>query len=254
MRDVERAWSMLDGAGSVLITAGAGLGVDSGLPDFRGAAGLWRDGRSLEHRAQPAWFDEDPQEAWAFYAARRALYDSTVPHAGFETLRDLVERDGFVFTSNVDGHFQRAGVDPARIVEIHGSLHRLQCARPCSRAVWDAPVVDPMPLCPHCGGVARPNLCMFEDRRWIAVPSVLQGRRYDRWLEGRIANLVVLELGAGTAVPNVRRESERLQGLGATLIRVNPDEPEGPEGTIRVRRGALAFLQRGEPGGQAASC
>lgn len=246
--ELERAWEVLSSGRPVLITAGAGLGVDSGLPDFRGAGGIWRDGTRLEQRARPTWFDEDPEEAWSFYRERRQLYERTRPHRGFLQIERWVARDGFVFTSNVDGHFQRAGVDPSRVVEIHGSLGRLQCARPCSRATWEAPVSAGLPRCPTCDGVARPNVCLFEDRRWIAVPSVLQGRRYDRWLEGRIPDLVVLELGAGTAVPNVRRESERLQGLGATLIRVNPHEPEGPPGALQIPLGALAFLAESDPG------
>ncbi|MCB9670600.1 MAG: NAD-dependent deacetylase [Alphaproteobacteria bacterium] len=221
----------------LLVTAGAGLGVDGGLPDFRGPGGWWGDQR-LEERATAAWFDDDPAEAWAFYRGRRALYASTPPHPGYAV---LIERAGFVFTSNVDGHFVRAGLDPDRIVEIHGSLERLQCATPCSRSTWPTEDALPFPLCPRCGGPARPNVCVFDDRRWIAVPSVLQGRRYDSWL-GDHPDPVVLELGAGTAVPNVRREGERLQGLGATLVRVNPHEAEGPPGTLSVAIGALAFL------------
>lgn len=236
------AVSVLLRSSPVLLTAGAGLGVDSGLPDFRGVNGLWRDGRRLEERATPVWFDEAPEEAWAFYTHRRALYRDTEPHHGFTTLLELLGTDGFVFTSNVDGHLQRAGLHPDRIVEIHGSIERVQCAVPCSRATWPA-TNDPLPTCPRCGGVARPNVCLFEDRRWIAVPSVLQGRRYDRWL-GDHPSRVVLEIGAGTTVDNVRRESERLAHAGATLVRVNPHEPDGPEGTQSFPITAAAFLSR----------
>jgi NAD-dependent SIR2 family protein deacetylase len=229
----------------VLLTCGAGLGVDSGLPDFRGVGGWWRRDAPdevvrLEDRATPAWFDDDPAEAWAFYRARQALYARTAPHAGFDVLRDLLGDDGFVFTSNVDGHLQRAGIPADRIVEIHGSLARLQCAQPCSRQTWPDDGV-PVPRCPHCDGVARPNVCLFADRRWIAVPSVLQGRRYDRWL-GRHERIVVLEIGAGTAVPNVRRESERLLAEGHALLRVNPHEPEGPPGTRSFAMAGASFL------------
>lgn len=226
----------------VLLTAGAGLGVDSGLPDFRGVNGLWRDGRRLEERATPVWFDEAPEQAWAFYNRRRALYRDTEPHAGFATLLELLGDDGFVFTSNVDGHLQRAGWPADRIVEIHGSIERLQCALPCGRFTWPA-TDDPLPTCPRCGGVARPNVCLFADRRWIAVPSVLQGRHYDRWL-GAHPDRVVLEIGAGTTVDNVRRESERLLHAGSPLVRVNPHEPEGPAGTRSFRITAAEFLAK----------
>jgi NAD-dependent SIR2 family protein deacetylase len=55
---------------------------------------------------------DDPELAWGFYGHRLELYRRTTPHRGFGILRRLAERSGrfFVFTSNVDGHFQRAGV------------------------------------------------------------------------------------------------------------------------------------------------
>jgi len=43
----------------------------------------------------------------------------------------------FVITSNVDGHFQKAGFDDERIYEIHGSINYLQCIYPCSRDIWE---------------------------------------------------------------------------------------------------------------------
>jgi hypothetical protein len=111
-----RAAEVLAGADAVLATAGAGIGVDSGLPDFRGDEGFWRAyppyarlGLSFVQLANPAVFTRDPELAWGFYGHRRALYRRTVPHAGFAVLRDLA---GFVFTSNVDGQFQAAGFDP----------------------------------------------------------------------------------------------------------------------------------------------
>lgn len=57
----------------MLITAGAGMGVDSGLPDFRGSEGFWKAypvvanlGLSFEELANPALFKQKPHLAWAF--------------------------------------------------------------------------------------------------------------------------------------------------------------------------------------------
>ena len=49
-----------------------------------------------------------------------------------------------VFTSNVDGQFQKAGFDPADIHECHGSIHHLQCLGPCSQAIWGADAEVPL--------------------------------------------------------------------------------------------------------------
>jgi NAD-dependent SIR2 family protein deacetylase len=118
------------------------MGVDSGLPDFRGPEGFWRAyppyrplGLRFEELADPAHFDDDPELAWGFYGHRLALYRATVPHAGFGVLRRWAERvPTRVFTSNVDGAFQAAGFAPADVTECHGAIGTLQCSRPCHEA------------------------------------------------------------------------------------------------------------------------
>src|ERR1043166_5468359 len=122
-------------ADALLIGAGAGMGVDSGLPDFRGDEGFWRAyppykklGLAFEDLANPRWFDDDPSLAWGFYGHRLNLYRKTNPHEGFHVLRRLSaskERGAFVFTSNVDGQFVKAGFDPALIAEVDRKSPRL---------------------------------------------------------------------------------------------------------------------------------
>lgn len=126
----------------LLITAGAGMVVDSGLPDFRGTEGFWRAYPALRHHgysfvdiANPAGLASNPRLNWGFYGHRLALYGATVPHAGFGILlrwASAMKHGAFVFTSNVDGRFQKAGFDAERIVECHGTIHRLQCVEACT--------------------------------------------------------------------------------------------------------------------------
>jgi NAD-dependent SIR2 family protein deacetylase len=239
-----QAARLLQGAGSLLICAGAGMGVDSGLPDFRGNSGFWRaypalraSGIAFQEIANPAAFEADPLLAWGFYGHRLGLYRDTVPHAGFAILRQFAAAmpgGAFVFTSNVDGQFQRAGFDDAHIVECHGSIHHLQCTLPCSNATWTAegltPQVDAQacrlrsdpPRCPHCGALARPNILMFKDGGWIAERTDAQFERLRRW-RAQAHGLLVIELGAGIDIPSVRRMS---QMQGAPIVRINPRVPE----------------------------
>jgi len=86
-------------ADAVIITAGAGMGVDSGLPDFRGKEGLWKQypalkamGVDFQEMANPEWFVKRPELAWAFYGHRLHQYNETKPHAGFDMLLDYVKR------------------------------------------------------------------------------------------------------------------------------------------------------------------
>lgn len=255
---IEAAQRAVAEAEALLITAGAGMGVDSGLPDFRGTQGFWRSypaiakmGLSFEEMANPEWFQRDPALAWAFYGHRLQLYRATVPHAGFRKLSQLgkSKRDGcFVFTSNVDGQFQKAGFNPESLVECHGSIHHFQCVANCTRNIWDAGnetvtideshfrAVEPLPRCPHCGALARPNILMFGDWSWLGWRTEQQENRFQNWLErlaGKNARLAVVELGAGSAIPTVRLLSEQVAGKRPShLIRINLREPQVPPGQI----------------------
>jgi NAD-dependent SIR2 family protein deacetylase len=199
---LDAAAMAIAGADALLIGAGAGMGVDSGLPDFRGNEGFWKAyppfrGKSFAQLSTPHWFRTDPQLAWGFFGHRLHLYRNAVPHAGFEILRrwsETLPGGYFVFTSNVDSQFQRAGYAEERIVECHGSIHFLQCAANCTDELWpsDDLTLDvdeatircrsELPRCPHCRGIARPNILMFGDWEWNSRRTDAQEGRFERWL------------------------------------------------------------------------
>jgi NAD-dependent SIR2 family protein deacetylase len=265
-QECSRAAALIARADALVIGAGAGMGVDSGLPDFRGTEGFWRAypalgsaGLRFDEIASPAAFRREPVIAWGFYGHRLMLYRRTVPHEGFAMLRCWATRlaqGAAVFTSNVDGQFHKAGFDPQLIYECHGSIHYLQCLVPCSDAIWEAdgfaPDVDasacalrgPAPTCPRCGALARPNVLMFGDREWVDTRSVGQAHRLRSWLEA-VMRPVVIELGAGTAIPSVRHFSERVvRDLGGRLVRINPRDSEVDDPRdVGLAMGALEGLR-----------
>ena len=118
------------------------------------------------------------------------------------------------------------------MAECHGTIHSLQCIEPCVNAAWPAqgfePTIDEstgrlindMPTCPRCGNLARPNILMFGDWAWVDKYSERQLDRLTGWLRSP-QRLVVVELGAGKALPTVRRFSEL---YGPRVIRINPRE------------------------------
>jgi NAD-dependent SIR2 family protein deacetylase len=262
---LDRAAELVQDADALIVAAGAGMGVDSGLPDFRGRDGFWRAypalrdaGVEFTEIASPIAFQRQAERAWGFYGHRLALYRATRPHPGFELLRrwgDRMLHGVHVFTSNVDGQFQRAGFDESSVYECHGSIHHLQCLQPCGEAIWPAndfmPDVDNLacqllnaaPTCPWCGGMARPNILMFSDWGWESARSDAQRLRLETWLR-RVNRPVVIELGAGTAIPSVRRFSEQVvHGMGGRLIRINPRESAVPADLdVGLPMGALAAL------------
>lgn len=257
---------LIDAASAILITAGAGMSVDSGLPDFRGPEGFWRaypalrhTGLRFEEMANPLTFERDAALAWAFYGHRLDLYRQTEPHAGYRRLLDIAaNRSCFVVTSNVDGAFQKAGFAADQVYEIHGSIHHMQCTGPCSETIWSGDEVHididvqafralgDLPICPNCDAVARPNILMFGDGHWVSDRSELQRQRFAQWLD-KVGQdgLVVMEIGAGTAVPSIRFLSEQIsRQLGAPLLRINPREPEcSLANAVSLSMGGLAAIE-----------
>ena len=259
----QRAANVINEADALIITAGAGMGVDSGLPDFRGTEGFWQAYPALakarirfQDIASPSAFRSHPHRAWGFYGHRLNLYRDTVPHEGFGILKRIGESmpEGmFVFTSNVDGQFQKAGFGGKQVHECHGSIHHLQCLDGCMGDIWSAedvcPVVDDetgqlisdIPRCPYCDEIARPNILMFGDSGWLGYRSELQEANFQAWRR-KVRRPVVIEIGAGQSIPTVRRFGEAQEGF---LIRINPNEPDvNGLSCMGFRMGGLEALRR----------
>ncbi len=260
---------IINNSEAILITAGAGMGVDSGLPDFRSNEGFWKAyppmkelGLSFERLASPKWFEKDPALAWGFYGHRLNLYRKTMPHRGFALLKALVEakqNNYFIYTSNVDGQFQKAGFDDMKIVECHGSIHYNQCAKSCSSILWsncdDTVEVDetlfrakePMPSCLICQELARPNILMFGDGGWNSNRKNEQSARFALWRDKVVKeaqSLCIIEIGAGENIPTVRDMGEHLcKKIKATLIRINPKDTWVPSKQYSLKMGGLDGLE-----------
>ena len=245
------------------------MGVDAGIPDFRGKGGIWgadgpfgKFGMTAEDMSNPRWYREEPAFIWGHHVVMRRMFRDCSPHAGYHLLQEWARARpaGYhVYTSNVDNHFQRAGFDPERVFECHGSFDYMQCAGPCTTEIWHrseavGPDIDdmsvdpdtlrahePLPSCPRCGGVARPNVVLFVDEGWLSGRLQERVKRYLEWVKS-VANrrLCIVEIGAGVVIDTVRRECESRRG---TLIRINPSAPEVPDGGLSIARPALEALQ-----------
>lgn len=263
------AANLVRNADALLITSGAGLGIDSGLPDFRGQAGFWKAypalgnaGVSFTSIANPKHFEDYPRRAWGFYGHRLNLYRATEPHEGFAILKkwiDARQGRGFVLTSNVDGQFKKAGFDENNIFEIHGSIHHLQCTGfNCRSGIWSADelqvevdearcqLVSDLPKCPNCDRLARPNILMFEDWKWKGERTLKQQTAFQQWMLARKEEghkVVTIELGAGTQIATVRWQGDHLP---YPLIRINPthEDLQRLKVGVGLRLGALEALKR----------
>lgn len=182
----------------VLICAGAGISVDSGVPDFRGPNGFNRvDGQDTTLNDIDF---HDPAKlglSWGKSLIMRRAFRQHAPHKGYLKLLEMLtvlNLDYFVLTSNIDGYFMRAGFDPDRLYEVHGSTDYLQCPSfgrddACTnKGLW--PMVDDgtlesisleattntatdlsqLPRC-ACGRTARPHVSHVTDLDENMVPD-----------------------------------------------------------------------------------
>ncbi len=158
---VERLAELMRGHQPCVVLTGAGISTESGIPDFRSPMGVWRRYDPMEYATIDA-FLADPKKVWDFYGKRLASLADIEPNDGHRALADL-ERQGWVdaiVTQNVDGLHARAG--SRTVVEVHGSIRTSSCLE-CGTTVPFAEALArlPVPACPTCGRVLKPDVVMF---------------------------------------------------------------------------------------------
>ncbi|TDQ53304.1 SIR2 family NAD-dependent protein deacylase [Actinorugispora endophytica] len=155
----------------VTVLTGAGVSTGSGIPDFRGPQGVWtRDpGAAALFDFDVYRFDADARRrVWQMRRTNPAL--TARPNAAHLALTDL-DRAGrlcAVITQNIDGLHQKAGTDPARVIEVHGTVHWVVCLscglRTPSPEVLERLEEESDPRCLACGGIQKTDTISFGQR------------------------------------------------------------------------------------------
>jgi NAD-dependent deacetylase len=161
---VERLAGLVRERQPCVVLTGAGVSTESGIPDFRSPGGLWAEFDPLEYGSIDA-FRADPAKVWRFYAPRFSVLTEAEPNDAHRALAEL-EQAGHVravVTQNIDLLHERAG--SAEVVEVHGSIRTSTCPG-CGERYPLARVLEllaeaPVPACPACGGVLKPDVVFF---------------------------------------------------------------------------------------------
>jgi NAD-dependent deacetylase len=150
--------------GPIVVLTGAGISVESGLPSFRGAGGLWHGWR-LEDVATPEAFARDPELVQRFYdARRRQLLDPAIqPNAAHRALAELERRwpdPVLIVTQNIDDLHERAGTQS--LIHMHGELLKARCTGCGLVQPWRGDLAGAH-RCPSCAreGCLRPHVVWF---------------------------------------------------------------------------------------------
>jgi NAD-dependent deacetylase len=162
----------MSGKPLVAVLSGAGVSTDSGIPDYRGPAGLWRSDPEAEKLVTYEYYMGDPEIRRRSWRMRR---DTGVlraePNAAHRAVAEL-ERSGVpvrVITQNVDGLHQLAGLPARKVLELHGTARSYVCTDchvrgPMEDALARIEAGEDDPPCPECGGILKPATVMFGER------------------------------------------------------------------------------------------
>lgn len=217
--ELDRLAELVAPAQRIVAFTGAGISTESGIPDYRGPNGVWA--RNAIPSVQTLRDDpETRRDHWTFRRANYPVMLARQPNAGHRALADL-ERAGrllAVITQNIDGLHQKAGNHPERVIELHGSTHRLRCMR-CGTEFDGVAIQQRLeageedPRCEVCGGPLRSATILFGEplpeaalRKAVAVSQVCD---------------LMLVIGSSLVVNPAARLPGIAKQRGASLVIIN---------------------------------
>jgi NAD-dependent deacetylase len=218
----------------VTVLTGAGVSVESGIPDFRSAGGLWEKFDPMEYASIDA-FMASPEKVWKMLFELGETVHGAEPNAGHTALARLEEMGvvSGIITQNIDNLHQRAG--SKNVVEFHGNATRLiclHCRRRLRNVTGDVP--GDVPRCPDCDEVLKPDVVFFGE----AIPTHALREASDLCTSCG----VMLVVGTSATVAPASQLPLLARSSGATVIEVNPERTpltslsemslNGPAGTV----------------------
>jgi len=231
-----RAGDVLLAARRLVVTTGAGMSKESGIPTFRDAqTGLWAK-YNPEELATRRGFQRDPALVWNWYAQRRAAIERTQPHEGHRALAEMETHfDSLVIlTQNIDGLHAAAG--STQIVELHGSIRRAKCFDADHPAPEPWPDGEIPPRC-ACGSLLRPDVVWFGE--------MLDPRHLDRAFDAIGACDAMLVVGTSGLVYPAAGFPEAARQAGKAVVEINPEAtPVTAFADVWVESGARDALTR----------
>jgi NAD-dependent deacetylase len=219
--DTIRGW--IGATQRIVVMTGAGISTDSGIPDFRGPRGVWTLNPKAERMSDIRHYVADPEVrrlSWQSRLAHPAWHAE--PNAGHDALAALEARGKLhaLITQNIDGLHQRAGVAPERVIEVHGTLHRVVCLS-CG---WRGPMQQTLdrvrageedPQCLECDGLLKSDTISFGQQ---LIPAVIE-RAMTVAGEGDL----FLAIGTTLQVYPVASAVPRALDAGARLLIINAE-------------------------------
>ncbi len=237
---VASAAELVSRAERIVVLTGAGISTDSEIPDFRGPQGVWTKNPSAEKMATLQHYVEDPEVRRRAWQSRRSSpVWQAEPNQGHQALVRLEESGklDLLVTQNIDGLHHRAGTDPSRLVEVHGSIREVVCLGCTYRAPMavallrvDAGELDPS--CEECGGILKSSTISFGQS--LVVEDLERSSRAAARCD------LLLAVGSTLSVYPIANIVPRAKMAGAAVVIVNGSATEMDDVADVLVRGSIS--------------
>ncbi|MCX7641297.1 MAG: Sir2 family NAD-dependent protein deacetylase [Elusimicrobiales bacterium] len=165
--DIDLLSQKIISSNKILIFTGAGISTSSGIPDFRGPNGVWKNQEPVYY--QEFISDDNKKRKYWEYKAFMWKYfkqaKTTFSHIFIKKLSDTGKVIGIV-TQNIDDLHTKSGVCRDLILELHGNNSNAVCINCGKKTFFDDALtffltVNQLPRCNFCNGYLKPDVIMF---------------------------------------------------------------------------------------------
>ena len=214
MKDISRQElaALIKKSQTAVALTGAGISVESGIPDFRSKGGLWERFDPMEYATIRA-FKKDPAKVWGMLKEMDRILVKARPNPAHYALAELEKRGKLagVITQNVDNLHQAAG--SVNVIEYHGNAHRFVCLH--CKGSWprEALDFDETPLYCYCGGLIKPEVVFFGE----PIPEAAMSQA-NAWV---LAADLVLIIGSSLEVAPANMLPQAAKETGAIIVENN---------------------------------
>lgn len=214
---IEKAARLIGGSKKTIAFTGAGISVESGIPDFRGPDGIWSkiDTKYLEID----YFKRHGEICWPIiHEMFFKPLSNAQPNPAHHVLAWMEHRKllSGIITQNIDNLHHKAG--NKTIVEFHGNTRRLTCPKCGHQTEADFSNLGLPPLCPKCHHILKPDFVFFGE----GIPSSAW-RGTEELLKDLELMLVIGTTGAVFPAGQIPRQAKQ-NGTRIIEININPSK------------------------------
>ncbi|MFH1215582.1 MAG: NAD-dependent deacylase [Pseudomonadota bacterium] len=234
-KEIKAAIRLLRGSRKAIALTGAGVGTESGIPDFRSKNGLWSRFDPFEYGTLGA-FRKNPEKVWKMLKELLAFADCK-PNKGHLAMAEL-EKIGLlkgIITQNIDGLHQKAG--SANVVEFHGSIFTFTCPKCGNRAPLSrVRLMMIPPHCPVCADILKPDVIFFDEQ--ISPRVLLETERLVHGADLLLVAGTSCEVAPASFIPSwVSRQ-------GGGVIEINLSPVLGGQAAVSIAGGFSEIMEK----------